>query len=65
MQHVGYYSHPSHSPQARDLFKDADGQFFLNYLESILIAEEEHGPFFDILEKHKFAVEAKLQEHRD
>lgn len=64
MQHVGYYANPLHSPQARDLFKDADGQFFLNYLESILIAEEEHGPFFDILENHKAAIEAKLHEHR-
>ena len=65
MQHVGYYARPSYSPQARDLFKDSDGQVFLNYLESILIAEEEHGPFFNILENHKSAVEAKLKEHRD
>ncbi len=65
MKHLDYYANPSHSPQARDLFKDADGQFFLNYLDSILIAEVEHGPYFDILENHKYAVEAKLQEHRD
>ncbi|MGI0014730.1 MAG: hypothetical protein ACREBU_15010 [Nitrososphaera sp.] len=65
MQHVNYYSNPSHSPQARDLYKDADGQFFLNYLDSILIAEEEHGPLIDVLASHKFAVEAKLTEYRD
>jgi hypothetical protein len=65
LQHVRYYSNPSHSPQARELYKDADGQFFLNYLESILIAEEEHGPFFNILANHKSAVEAKLTEYRD
>lgn len=65
LQHVNYYSNPLHSPQARDLYKDADGQFFLNYLDSILIAEDEHGPFFDILANHKSAVEAKLAEYRD
>lgn len=65
IQHVGYYNNPSHSPQARDLYKDADGQFFLNYLESIMIAEDEHGPFFDILANHKAAVEEKLHSHRD
>lgn len=65
MQHVGYYSNPSHSPQASELYKDADGQFFLNYLDSIMIAEDEHGPFFDMLEKHKAAVEEKLNSHRD
>jgi hypothetical protein len=65
MQHVGYYSVSSHSPHAWYLYKDADGQFFLNYLSSILIAEEEHGPFFEMLEKHKTVIEAKLQEYRD
>lgn len=65
MQHVGCYANPSYSTQARDLFKDADGQLFLNYLESILIAEDENGPFFDILENHKSSVEAKLQLYRD
>lgn len=64
LQHVNYYSNPSHSPQARDLYKDADGQFFLNYLDSVLIAEDEHGPFFDILANHKSAVETKLAEYR-
>ncbi|MDP4030285.1 MAG: hypothetical protein Q8P42_15115 [Gallionella sp.] len=64
-QHVNCYSNPSHSPQTRDLYKDSDGQFFLNYLESILIAEEEYGPYFDILAKHKSVVEAKLIEYRD
>ena len=64
LQHVNYYHTPSHSPQARDLYRDADGQFFLNYLESTLIGEEEHGPYFDILANHKSAVEAKLEEYR-
>jgi hypothetical protein len=65
MSHVKYYSNPSYSPQARDLYKDADGQFFLNYLEGVLIAEEELGPYFDVLASHKSVIEAKLNEHRD
>jgi len=63
-KHVQYYGNPSHSPQARELYRDADGQFFLNYLESILIAEDEHGPFYDVLESHKASVQSKLIEYQ-
>lgn len=65
MTHVNYYSDPARSPQARHLYKDADGQFFLNYLETILIAGEEHGPYLHILANHKSAIEVKLIEYRD
>jgi len=64
-QHLTYYANPSHSPQARDLFIDADGQYFLNYLETILIAEDEQGPFYEELNKHKLAVEACLEKYRN
>jgi len=64
-QHMKYYANPSDSPQWRDLYKDADGQVYLSYLESILIAEQECGPFFDVLTSHKTAVETKLTEHRN
>lgn len=63
-KHLNFYSSPSDSPQARDLYRDADGMFFLNYLESIF-GDELHGPNLDILSKHKLAVEAKLIEYRD
>lgn len=62
-KHLEYYSEPKHSPQATYLLKDADGQWFLNYLESIMIAEYEAGPFYEPLEKHKEQVEKKLAEH--
>lgn len=65
LRHVKYYGNPKHSPQARELFHDADGQFFLNYLDTILIAEYEQGPFFEELEKHKSAIDAKLTAYRD
>ena len=62
-EHLDYYSEPSRSPQNRDLLRDADRQVFIHYLDTILVAEDERGPFFDILIEHKHAVERKLNEH--
>lgn len=62
-QHIQYYSRPMLAPHARDILKDADGQWFLNYLEAVLIAEDEHGPFYDEFLRHKHAVEKKLAAH--
>jgi hypothetical protein len=62
-QHLKYYSNSSNAPHVRDILKDADGQWFLNYLEAILIAEHEHGPFYDEFLQHKHAVEKKLAAH--
>lgn len=62
-QHLTYYYPPAHAPHVRDILKDADGQWFLNYLESVLIAEYEHGPFYAEFLQHKAAVERKLAEH--
>ncbi len=63
--HLGYYKEASHSPQARDLLQDSDGQWFLNYLDEVLIAEYEQGPFYEVLEQHKLAVEKKLNQYRN
>lgn len=60
--HLSYYAQTELSPQYRELLMDVDGQIFLNYLESILIAEDEAGPFYEELLKHKAIVEAKLDE---
>lgn len=62
-QHLSYYFPPAHAPHVRAILKDADGQWFLNYLDSVLIAEHEHGPFYGKFLQHKAAVEAKLAEH--
>lgn len=63
-QHLGYYGNPRYAPHTRDVLRDSDGQWFLNYLECVLIAEDEQGPFYGEFEKHKLAVEEKLNEHR-
>ncbi len=53
------------SPHFRSLLKDADGQIFLDYLEeTVLIAVDESGPFFNALTEHKKIVEAKLVEFK-
>ncbi len=62
--HLTYYSDPSRAPHVRDLLRDADGQWFLNYLQTILMAEEEQGPFYEEFHRHKIAVEDKLREYK-
>jgi hypothetical protein len=53
------------SPHFHTLLKDVDGQTFLDYLdETVLIAGDDDGPFYEILEEHKRMIEAKLDEYR-
>jgi hypothetical protein len=61
-QHLGYYGRPENAPHVRDILRDADGQWFLNYLECVLWAEDEQGPFYDEFLQHKIVVEQKLEE---
>jgi hypothetical protein len=63
--HMGYYGRPEHAPQARDLYRDSDGQLFLNYLDTVMLGEDEVGPFLDDLMKHKSIVEQQLEKHKD
>jgi hypothetical protein len=63
-KHLNYYYPPAHAPHVRDILKDSDGQWFLNYLEAVLIAGDEHGPFYPEFLQHKVAVERKLAIHK-
>lgn len=63
-EHLTHYSEPRHAPHTRDILQDSDGQWFLNYLDCILIAENDQGPFYDEFLKHKTIVEQMLQQHR-
>lgn len=63
-RHLKYYGNPKSAPHVREVLCDVDGQWFLNYLECILWAEDEQGPFFDDLLRHKAEVEKKLLEHK-
>jgi len=62
-RHLKYYGNPLHSPQASDLLKDSDGQWFLNYLEAVMIAANERGPFYEEFVQHKSVVETKLRQY--
>lgn len=60
-QHLAYYGNGPHAPQNSDLKSDADGVWFLDYLESVMLAPDE-GAFGDAeIAKHRDAVGAKLQ----
>jgi len=63
-RHLEYYAIQYYSPPNRDLYQDSDEQLFLNYLECVLIAEEDQGPFYEALEKHRRMIEQKLSEFK-
>ena len=60
--HLGYYGDRHEAPQNRDLIRDTDGQWFLNYLDAILIPGVD--PLFHELERHKASVQSRLEEYR-
>jgi hypothetical protein len=53
-------NYTNHNYLSRYLYRDSDGLLFLNYLESINIADE---PFLNELEKHKEVIENRLQKY--
>jgi len=58
-----HYGKFDQTPQSNILLQDSDGQMFLDYLEqTILIAEEDTGPFYEELKLHKRIVENNLRE---
>ena len=61
--HLRYYDRRVGAPQNRALLRDIDGQWFLNYLDTIHIDGDDQ-PFLDELCKHKESVEARLDEFR-
>ena len=56
------YKEERDTPHHRYLYRDSDGQLFLNYLEGILVAESEAGPFYSELETHRQMIEQRLTE---
>lgn len=63
-KHLANYLSPIRSPHVRAVLRDSDGQWFLNYLDAVLVAEDEHGPYFEKLLEHKSVVEAKLAQYQ-
>lgn len=63
-EHLRYYGGAKYAPQNDDLYRDADGQWFLNYLESLILIDGEGGPAYAELARHKEIVEQRLREFR-
>ena len=63
-KHLKYYPNRNFAPQAREVLQDTDSQWFVNYLDTILYAVHEQGPFYSELEKHQKSVESKLEIYR-
>lgn len=56
-EHSKDYGTHYNSSQYRYLLKDADGQYFLNYLLELLEPDEGVGPFVVEMNKHKYYIE--------
>lgn len=63
--HLSYYSDQAYAPQTREILRDSDGQWFVNYLEEVLIADNEVGPFYNEFLIHKAVVEANLAKYAE
>lgn len=67
-KHLKYYGAPSYSPQASYLLKDCDGQYFVNYLDTIinepwLVLKKELLLHKKELLLHKSAIETNLKKY--
>jgi hypothetical protein len=60
-EHLKYYAVPAHAQHVTDLRKDADGQYFVNYLNTVVPGEWYFSE--NELEKHKLAIEDKLTQY--
>lgn len=62
-QHISNHYSPRSAPHTREVLRDSDGQWFLNYLDCVLFEECEDGPHYEWLEEHKLVIEEKLKKH--
>lgn len=63
--HLEYYADQAYAPQTRAILRDSDGQWFVSYLEEVLIADNEVGPFYNEFLAHKAVVEANLTKYAE
>lgn len=64
-QHLGYYGNQAHAPLNSELKCDQDGEWFVDYLDSLLVAPDEGVFGAQELVRHKEVVEEKLALHAD
>lgn len=61
--HITFYSEPQFSPQNREVLIDSDGQAFINYLDELIITDEEVFVLWKQLAIHKDNIEKALARH--
>jgi hypothetical protein len=61
-RHLKYYGRVSYAPQNQHLLKDSDGQYFLDYMNTLI--REDGGVYSAELRRHKEQIEKKLAEYR-
>lgn len=65
IEHVGYYGNSPNAPLTSDLKCDGDGEWFVDYLESLMLAPDE-GVFGEQeIARHREAVLFKLDRYAD
>lgn len=62
-QHGEFYGDPSHAPSASYVLRDADGAWFLNYLEIAFLLFPECGVGVDLVENHAHTLENGLEHY--
>jgi len=58
------YGHPRVASEARELLCDSDGRWFIDYLQSVLMAKKDRSALHDEFMKHKNRVEENLKKYR-
>jgi hypothetical protein len=65
-KHLHYYGTRDDCPYTRELLRDCDGQWYLNYLHCVLTPTDDGGdPCYATLLGHKQIVEEQLNQFRD
>ena len=66
VHNLEYYAIKTQAPHAEHILRDADEQYFLNYLGGIFTEDQyfEKKPFRKFVEEHRTAVEKKLRQYR-
>lgn len=62
-EHMGYYGYSPNAPLTHDLQCDTDGHWFVDYLESLMLAPEEGVFGANEVVRHRDTVIAKLAQH--
>lgn len=61
---LGFYGSVDYAPQYEDILEDADGEYFINYLDEAFFAYPDGGIFFELIEEHKNSIINGLKNYK-